>query len=350
MLKHLILTLIICLVVPVCLAAVEETNSITDANSLDIYVIDTCGGKAMIIVTPEGEKMLVDAGYPRRDNRDTKRVIETAKSLGIKEFDYVVATHYDSDHSGNIASVDANIPGKVFIDHGEPIPTVNEMRRRMNYQPYINAIGDRKRISVKPGDMIPLKGLKVTVVTAGGKALTSPLPGAGQKNEFAPDARPTYADQDDNAGSVGLLYEFGKFRMLDLADLLSPIEYDLMCPDNKVGKVDLFMVSHHGFKVSNSKFLIHAIAPKVAIMNNGPRKGGEAAVFDIIKSSPGLQDLWQLHYSFAAGQEKNAPEQFIANMEQEQQCQGRIIKVSAKKDGTFTVTNMRNNFSKTYQP
>ena len=138
--------------------------------------------------------------------------------------------------------------------------------------------------------------------------------------------------------------------MLDLADLLAPVEFDLMCPNNKVGKVDLFMVSHHGYQVSNSKFLIHAIAPKAAIMNNGPRKGGDAAVFDIIKNSPGMQDLWQLHYSFAAGQEKNAPEQFISNMEQEQQCRGKMIKVSAKKDGTFTITNMRNNFSKTYQP
>lgn len=331
-------------------AALAASDTPPASDTLDIYVIDTCGGKAIIVVTPEGEKMLVDAGYPRSDNRDTNRIIETAKSLGIKEFDYVLATHYDADHSGNIASVDANIPGKVFIDHGDPIPTVNQRSISSNYQPYVKAIGERKRISVKPGDTIPLKGLNVTVVTAGGKALTDPLPGAGQPNEFAPDSRPTYTDRDDNAGSVGLLYEFGKFRMLDLADLLSPIEYDLMCPDNKVGKVDLFMVSHHGYKVSNSKFLIHAIAPEAAIMNNGSRKGGEADVFDILKSSPGMQDVWQLHYSFGAGEEKNSPEQFIANMEQDRQCQGKLIKVSAKQDGTFTITNTKNNFSKTYEP
>ena len=329
-------------------AALAASDTPPASDTLDIYVIDTCGGKAMIVVTPEGEKMLVDAGYPRPDNRDTKRIVETAKSLGIKEFDYVVATHYDTDHSGNIASVDANIPGKVFFDHGEPIASFGGRRNR-DYESYINCIGNRKRVSVKPGDTIPVKGVKITVVTAGGKALAEPLEGAGQPNEFAVETRPT-ARADNNIGSIGLLYEFGEFRMLDLADLLTPVEFDLMCPNNKVDKVDLFMVSHHGFQVSNSKFLIHAIAPKVAIMNNGPRKGGEAAVFDILKSSPGIQDLWQLHYSFNAGEEKNSPEQFIANMEQEQQCQGRMIKVSVKKDGTFTVTNTRNDFTKTYEP
>jgi competence protein ComEC len=327
-------------------AGASDANSSSD--NLEIYVIDTCGGKAMIVVTPEGENMLIDAGYPRPDNRDTKRVVETAKSLGIKEFDIIVATHYDTDHCGNIASVDANIPGKVFYDHGDPIASTGNRRNR-DYDSYINCIGTRKRVSVKPGDTIPVKGVKITVVTAGGKALVDPLEGAGKPNEFSIATRPN-ARADNNIGSIGLLYEFGKFRMLDLADLLASVEFDLMCPNNKVGTVDLFMVSHHGYQVSNSKFLIHAIAPKVTIMNNGPRKGGDAAVFDIIKSSPGIQDLWQLHYSFAAGQEKNSPEQFIANMEQEQQCQGKLIKVSVKKDGSFTVTNSRNNFSKNYQP
>jgi competence protein ComEC len=336
-----------CSILPLLLISTScASNTPIENGTMDIYVIDTCGGKAMIITTPEGEKMLIDAGYPRRDNRDTKRVIDAAKSLGIKEFDYVVATHYDTDHSGNIASVDANIPGKVFIDHGDPIPSFGNRPNR-DYTSYINCIGQRKRISVKPGDTLPVKGLKITVVTAGSKALTEPLEGAGKPNPFAETTKPT-SQMDNNIGSIGLLYEFGKFKMLDLADLLASVEYDLMCPDNKVGTVDLFMVSHHGYKVSNSKFLIHAIAPKAAIMNNSPTKGGEAAVFDILKTSPGMQDIWQLHNANNAG-DKNSPEQFIANPEPEQQCPGRMIKVSAKKDGTFTITNSRNSFSKTYQ-
>jgi competence protein ComEC len=195
--------------------------------------------------------------------------------------------------------------------------------------------------------VIPMKGLQITVVTAGGKALSQPLPGAGQPNPLTPAGRPTYQDRDDNAGSIGLLYEFGKFRMLDLADLLSAIEYDLVCPKNLVGTVDLFMVSHHGFNVSNAKFLVHAVRPQVAIMNNGTRKGGTPETLDILRTSPGLQDLWQLHYSPAAGA-KNAPADFIANPTDP--CEAKLIKVTVQRDGAFTVTNMRNNFSKTYKP
>ncbi len=229
----------------------------------------------------------------------------------------------------------------------QPIPTLNAGSRSGIYEPYVKAIGGRKRISVKPGDTIPMKGLRITVVTAGGKALAEPLPGGGQTNELAPASRPAYRDRDDNAGSVGLLYEFGRFRMLDLADLLSSVEYNLVCPRNLVGTIDLFMVSHHGLKVSNANFLVHALRPRVAIMNNGARKGGTPETLDVLKGSPGLQDLWQLHYSEAGGL-RNAPADFIANLQEP--CEAKLVKVTVRRDGVFTVTNTRNGFSKTYQP
>jgi beta-lactamase superfamily II metal-dependent hydrolase len=317
------------------------------ADTLDFYVIDTEGGKAVIVVPPGGETMLVDAGYPTLDNRDTNRIVAAGQALGITRFDYMVATHYDMDHAGNIPSVDAKIPGRTFVDHGAILPTANAQNKREFYEPYLKAIGGRPRLIVHPGDTIPLKGVRITVVSAGGEVLAQPLPGAGQHNEFAGDAKPEPLDIYDNAASVGLLYEFGKFRLLDLADLLQRVEYKLMVPDNRVGTVDVFMVSHHGFKVSNSRLLVHALRPKVAIMNNGPRKGGEPQVFDVLQGSPGFQDLWQLHFSPAAGR-KNAPVDFIANPDAA--CEAKLIKVSACRDGSFTVTNTRNNFSKTYQP
>ena len=317
------------------------------AETLDLYVIDTEGGKAVIVVPPGGETMLIDAGYPTTDDRDTNRIVAAAQALGIKSFDYIVATHYDMDHAGNIPRLDARIPGRIFVDHGAILPTANTRNKAEFYEPYLKAIGDRKRMIVKPGDVIPLKGVQITVVTAGGEVLAKPLPGAGQPNEFAAGAKLEPIDIYDNAGSVGMLFEFGKFRMLDLADLLQMIEFKLMIPNNLVGTVDLFMVSHHGFKVSNSDLLVHSIRPKVAIMNNGARKGGEPRVLDTLRSSPGFQDLWQLHYS-NSGKDKNAPEQFIANLKDP--CEAKMIKVSAQLDGTFTVINARNGFSKTYQP
>jgi len=331
-------TLLVCVVTSL-LASVTWA-----ADTLDIYVVDTEGGKAVILLTPKGETMLVDAGYPTEDDRDTKRIVEVARAAGIEHFDYIVATHYDADHAGNVPRVDALIPGKVFVDHGDPVPTMDPARSYCT--PYVKAIGDRKRVSVKPGDTIPLKGLRITVVTAGGRAIAHPLAGV-RPEESPPASRPTYRDRDDNSGSVGLLYEFGSFRMLDLADLLSWVEYDLVCPRNLVGTVDLFVVSHHGLKVSNAKFLVHAVRPRVAIMNNGARKGGEPETLDVLHSSPGFEDLWQLHYSVAGGR-KNAPADFIANLQEP--CEAKLIKLTVRRDGAFTVTNTRNGFSKTYEP
>jgi beta-lactamase superfamily II metal-dependent hydrolase len=332
---------------PVCaLFLLLTLPALRAADTLDLYVIDTEGGKAVIVVPPGGETMLIDAGYPTPDDRDTNRIVAAAQALGIQSFDYIVATHYDRDHAGNIPRLDARIPGRVFVDHGVILPTANARSKAEIYEPYVKAIGGRKRMIVKPGDVIPLQGVQITVITAGGEVLALPLPGAGQPNEFAAGARPEPIDSDDNAGSIGMLFEFGKFRMLDLADLLQMVEFKLMVPNNLVGTVDLFMVSHHGFKKSNSKLLVHSIRPKVAIMNNSQHKGGEAQVLDILRSSPCFQDLWQLHYSDSA-KDKNAPEPFIANLTDP--CEAKMIQVSAQRDGTFTVTNTRNNFSKTYQ-
>ena len=318
----------------------------SDTEELKIHIIDTEGGKAMIVLPPGGESMLVDAGYPVPEGRDTNRIVAAAEALGIKHFDYIVATHYDKDHSGNIPNLDARIPGRVFIDHGDILPTVQDENRQLYYRPYLEAIAGRQRIVVRPGDVLPLKGVRITVVSAGGEALTRPVQGEAEPNPLcAAGLAPQPLDSNDNAGSVGLLYEFGRFRMLDLADLLQAVEYRLMCPANVLGTVDLFMVSHHGYQASNSRLLVHSVRPRVALLNNSARKGGQPEVLDILRSSPGFQDLWQLHRSTAAG-EKNAPEDFIANPAEP--CEARAITVTALYNGIFTVTNTGNNFSRTY--
>jgi competence protein ComEC len=320
------------------------------ADSLDIYVLDVEGGKAVIVQTPSGQSMLLDGGMPTPDNRDVNRVLHAAQTLGIQQFDYILITHYDVDHAGNIPAIAAKIPAKAFVDHGPIVnnPKMGAMNRKAG-EAYLAFVAGQKRMSVKPGDPIPLKGVKVTVLTSNEQALSKPLKGAGKPNPACPTPPPDPVEMDDNAGSLGTLWEFGKFRMADFGDLLHWVENRLVCPNNNVGPVDLFLVTHHGLAVSNSPELIAALHPKVAIMNNGERKGAAPEVTKILRASPGLQDIWQAHYSTSAGKDFNAPEDYIANMKQ-QDCQANWIKVSARRDGSFTVTNTRNNFSKTYKP
>ena len=82
-------------------------------------------------------------------------------------------------------------------------------------------------------------------------------------------------------------------------------------------------------------------------MNNGARKGGTTEAWQVVRSSPGLEDIWQLHYAVEAGNENNAPEQFIANPEEN--CRGYSLKLSASADGSFVVTNTRNGFARRYR-
>src|SRR5581483_5184378 len=222
----------------------------------------------------------------------------------------------------------------------------------------------------KPGDVIKVKGLDWRIVTAAGAAIKTPLRGAGQRNSSCATYQPKADDPTENAQSVGSIVTFGRFRVAHLGDLTWNKEHVLMCPMNLVGTVDLFVMSHHGQPSSNSQVLVHGLHPRVAIMNNGTRKGGQPEAMKVIHSSPGLEDLWQIHFSLLSGQEYTQPGMFVANHPDEQPDtmpiapmptppQGSApppphngpaywIKVSAESDGTFTVTNARNQFSKTY--
>jgi len=334
---------LLCLALSLPLAPV-----LTGADSLDIYVLDMEGGKAMIVRGPAGDTMMVDGGTPGQQNdRDLKRVLAEAHALGIQQFDVVLTTHYDIDHAGNVPAIAAHIPGKLYIDHG---PAVNNPKiasfNRKALDGYMAFIPGKNRRSVKPGDVIPMKGVRILVVSSREQVLAKPLQGAGQPNAACPASRPEPLELDDNSGSIGTIWEFGKFRMGDFGDLLGWVENRLVCPNNLIGKVDLFMVNHHGLAISNSPEFVAALDPKVAIMNNGEHKGGAPEVIRRLRAVAGFEDLWQLHYSLAA-RDLNAPENYIANMKEEG-CAGNLIKVSARRDGSFTVTNMRNGFSKTY--
>jgi competence protein ComEC len=197
----------------------------------------------------------------------------------------------------------------------------------------------------RPGGKIPIRGLDITVITAGGKRIDMPLPHAGARNEVCGAENRKPDEQSENASSIGILVQFGNFRMLDLSDVLWNQELDLMCPVNRIGPAGLLVVSHHGKDTSNSGTLIRAVHPRVAIMDNSESEGGSPATFGVLRNSPGFEDLWQLHYSIAAGN-RNTPEKFIANPQGV--CNGSGIQVVAAKDGSFRVINERSHLEKMY--
>ncbi|MCL6546427.1 MAG: MBL fold metallo-hydrolase [Bryobacteraceae bacterium] len=319
------------------------------AKTLDMYVVDVEGGKALILISPGGQSMLIDAGFPGFNDRDAIRIEEAAKAAGIFKFDYLVVTHYDSDHVNNVPATVARIPAAVFADHGTPV--VKDPGTLKAVAAYEEVAAKGKHIVVKPGDKIPFGPVDVLVVTSGGEMLRTPVKGGGIPNPFCAETQPmswgrVNEDASENAASVGLLFTYGKFRMLDLADLTWNKEIELMCPTNPIGTVDLFMVSHHGHNISNSPALVNAIQPRVTVMNNGAKKMGTPEVLQRLKSLPGMQANYQLHWSANAPND-NPPEEFIANLQNSPD--GKWLKISAQDDGTIVVTNARTGGTKTFK-
>jgi beta-lactamase superfamily II metal-dependent hydrolase len=315
------------------------------AGKLEVYAIDVEGGKATLWVSPSGESMLVDAGWPGFNHRDAERIAAAAKAAGVRRIDYLVITHFHTDHAGGVPQLAEKMTIRNFVDHG--VNTETGQAAEVLYGEYSRMRDKGNHIIVKPGDKLPIKGLDVEIVSADGALIASPLEGAGQPNPDCAGLQPPPPDRSENAHSIGMVVTYGSFRAVDLGDLTKDKEYGLVCPNNKLGTVELFMVSHHGMDISNSAALVDALHPQVAIMNNGARKGGAAEAWQTIHDSPGLEDFWQLHYSVAAGKDHNSPDPFVANIDEI--CRGEWLKVTAGKDGSFTVLNKRNKFEKTYK-
>jgi competence protein ComEC len=320
--------------------------ALLQAQTLRIYAIDVEGGKSTLYVSPSGESLLIDTGYAGNDNRDANRILAAAAAAGVKRIDHLVITHYHGDHAGGVAQLAAKIPIGRMYDHGDNIDKSNRKTQAV-YLPYVKLREKYPHQILRPGDTIPIKGVQVNVVAGAGEAIAKPLPGAGQPNPLCSTYEPLPPDPGENARSLGMIITFGNLRIADLGDLFWNQEHELACPVNKLGTVDLYMTTHHGTATSGSPQIVHALRPKVAIMNNGADKGGSIKAWTAIGNSSGLQDLWQLHYSNEGGTDHNAAEKFIANPSAEND-KGYSIEVLAHPDGSFTVRNNRNQFEKTY--
>ncbi len=311
-------------------------------STLSIYWIDVEGGGATLLVAPSGETLLIDGGFPGNDDRDVNRVLSAVRDLAkATRLDYVITTHYHVDHVGGVTSLVGKIPVGQFWDHGESVET------EPFYTDYLNAIAGQTRHIAKPGERFSLGEVEITVVTAAGEIVDPPLPTA-MVNPHCSDAammpeRPT----DENPQSLGIVARFGSFDFSDFGDLTWQVEDRLACPTNRVGAIDLFQVNHHGLDLSNAPQLVHGLAPLVAVMNNGATKGGSPQAFDSVTSSPGLQALYQMHRAVLNDAAHNTDDALIANVPESPD--GAYLKAEVARDGTFTVTNSRNNESRTYK-
>jgi competence protein ComEC len=371
-------TIVLLLAVALSAVLIAQTRT---AKTLDIYVIDVEGGNSQLYVAPSGESVLIDTGnIGAAAVRDADRIMAAIKDAGVKQIDHLITTHYHGDHVGGVVELAKRVPILEFIDHGpnvQPAPNIDPL-----LQQYVALHAKVKHRVAKPGDKVAVSGLDWRIVTAAGQAITSALPGAGAPNPYCAafkahtvnpvSGQPVGGTEDEQ--SVGSHITFGKFRVLYVGDFAWNKEFELNCPNNRIGTVDLFVASRHGQPSSNSEVLVHAIRPRVIITNNGPNKGGQPDAMKMLFSSPGLQDLWQIHFSRLGGQEYTVPGMFIANPVDDQgpampvapmtptQAGAQApaapvhngtaywIKVSAQADGTFSVTNGRNGFSKMYRP
>jgi competence protein ComEC len=339
--------------------------------TLDIYVTDVEGGNATLFVTPAGESVLIDTGNANGAVRDAGRIMDAVRDAHLTQIDHLILTHYHADHFGGMEELSRQIPIKEFIDHGRNVQEGVGADWERDVYPKLYA--KTKHTVAKPGDRIALKGVDWRIVASAGEVISrTTLPGANESNPECAKFQDIGNNEEDPM-SVASYISFGKFQTAHLGDLPRKMEFKLMCPNTSLPPVKLLLGLHHGVESSNSPVMVHGLRPRVAIMNNGTRKGGDPTTMMSVHTSPGLEDLWQIHFSQLSGQEYTQPGMFIANGIDEAPAvmplrpipapaigaagippapvhNGKAywIKVSAKTDGSFTVTNQRNGFSKTY--
>jgi len=314
-----------------------------------IYAIDVEGGQSTLLLSPSGASLLIDTGWrpmsPHDDaGRDADRIQAAMKDAGITRIDHVLITHFHVDHVGGVPELVKRVPVGEFLDHG-PNREDSDITRH-DYAAYLKAIEGKPRRIVHPGDTIDIPGLSTIVLTADGEHIAS-IPGIQPKPNPNCAAEPHWdLDDTENPRSTGVLVTYGKFRFLDLGDLTKAKEIPLVCPDNLIGTVDLYLVNHHGFNLSNTKAFVDAIHPRVAIMDNGAHKAGSPEAWQTIHESPGLEDLWMLHTAEGSDAAHNSAEPLIANLKDGPD--GAYLKVVVFRNGSFTITNSRTGQTRNY--
>jgi len=340
-------------------------NPPAQSRNLEFYWIDVEGGAATLIVSPTGESLLFDTGFPTDTNRDAKRILAAAQKAGLKQIDHVVISHWHGDHVGGLQALSQMIPIARFYDHGDGV----EPEDRPRLEAYRAVAGNKRKI-LKAGESIPLGGVQLRVLVSEGPVIANPINGGGPNPLCASAVHMTPAGPE-NQRMVGLSLTYGNFKFASLGDLDWQRELELACPVNKLGRVNLYTINRHGgLDDSGAPALLGAIRPQVVVINNGPRKGlgqrdertkpvevpgvrpgpYEKNSYLRLAKNPGIEGVWQGHLSLLdSDPAHNTSRDMIANLEEGPQDQGYWIHASVSRDGTLTITNARNGFSKTYK-
>jgi beta-lactamase superfamily II metal-dependent hydrolase len=328
-------------------AALAGPSPVPAAGTLDIYWIDVEGGASTLIVTPGGRSVLMDAGFDGFDDRDASRIARVVREeAGLKRLDYVLTSHFHGDHTGGLAALSRRVEIRSFIDHGDSVEKESGGGKAV-WDGYVSLAGSRRR-TIKPGERLSLDGAELIVVAAHSQVVAKPLADGGS-NPLCDSFKAQDEDRGENGKSLGYLLRAGKFEFVNLGDLSWNFQHRLACPVNLLGKVDLFQVTHHGTRDDVLPQQMWAMAPTVAVMNNGPSKGAGAVAVETVLKSPGLEDLWSLHRALANDAAHNAPEALTANLGDTAGCQGAWIRARVSDAGTYVLTNSRTGHSKTYR-
>jgi competence protein ComEC len=333
-----------------------EVAAAAPAKPLNIYFVDVEGGQSTLLVTPKGESLLIDTGWAGNgtlgakagepsQSRDANRILAAARDAGIRQIDYALITHFHGDHDGGVVELSQLLPIRHFVDHGGFAAGAQvDAGAEAAYEAYRTIRDKVDHIEPKPGDRLPLKEIDAVIVSAAASTIDKPFPAAGELNTTCARSALPAGDTAENPRSTGLVVTFGQFRFLDVGDLTGEPLFKLACPNNMIGPVDAYLVAHHGGADASDPATFAAFNPRIVIMNNGQKKGGSRAVYEVLHHVHGLEDVWQIHRSEAAGDQNFAIER-IANLDE---STAHWIKLTASEDGSFRVLNGRTGLGKNY--